>query len=79
MAVKIFTVIAFWDPEVNFWCGVCDDAPLAVDSPTLDELMVKAPALALDVQPDNRPGIDPRSVVMQMLIARDALDVPVAA
>ncbi len=79
LAAKIFTVIASWDPEAKVWCGVCDDAPLAVDSPTLDELMVRATAMMLDVLPDNHPGIDPHSVVMQMLVARDALDVPVAA
>ncbi len=79
MVAKIFTVIASWDREAEVWWGVCDDAPLAVDSPTLDDLMVKATAMVLDVLPDNHPGIDPRAIVIQMLVARDAMDVPAAA
>lgn len=79
MAAKIFTVIAPWDPEAKVWCGVCDDDPLAVDYSTVDELMVKAMAMMLDVLPDDHPGIAPHSVVIQMLVAREALDVPVAA
>jgi len=35
--------------------------------------------MILDVLPDNHPGIDPRNVVIRGLVARDALDMPVAA
>jgi len=62
MKPVIFTVLAKWDPEAQVWCGECDDIPIAADAPTLDELLAKATAQALDLLPDNHPGIDPDQV-----------------
>jgi hypothetical protein len=55
----IFTIAAVWDDEAAVWTGHCDDIPAAADAPTLDELLAKISAMALDLLPDNRPGIDP--------------------
>ena len=61
----IFTVLAAWDEEASVWTGHCDDIPAATEAPTLDELMAKISAMALDVLPDNHPGIDPDSVFVR--------------
>ena len=56
----IFTISAAWDYEASVWSGHCDDIPAAADAPTLDELLAKISAMALDLLPDNHPGVDPR-------------------
>ena len=58
----IFTITATWDSEANVWSGHCDDIPAAADAPTLDELMDRIGAMAIDLLPDNHPGVDPSSV-----------------
>ena len=58
----IFTVSAAWDDEASVWTGHCDDIPAAADAPTLDELLKKISAIAIDLLPDNHPGADPASV-----------------
>ena len=68
----IFTVLAAWDEEASVWTGHCDDIPAATEAPTLDELMAKISAMALDVLPDNHPGIDPDSVFVQITALREA-------
>lgn len=68
----IFTVTATWDDEASVWSGHCDDIPAAADAPTLDELMGKISAMALDVLPDNHPGVDPASVFVQITALREA-------
>jgi hypothetical protein len=68
----IFTVTASWDDEALVWTGHCDDIPAAADAPTLDELMAKISAMALDVLPDNHPGVDPASVFVQITALREA-------
>jgi hypothetical protein len=68
----IFTVTASWDDEASVWSGHCDDIPAAADAPTLDELMAKISAMALDVLPDNHPGVDPASVFVQITALREA-------
>ena len=55
----IFTISASMDDEAALWTGHCDDIPAAADAPTLDELLAKISAMALDVLPDNHPGVDP--------------------
>jgi uncharacterized protein DUF1902 len=79
MALKptIFTISAQWDPEASVWAGHCDDIPAAADAPTLDELLAKITAMALDLLPDNHPDIDPDSLYLQITALREAE--PVAA
>jgi len=73
----IFTVSAAWDEEASVWTGHCDDIPAAADAPTLDGLLGKISAMALDLLPDNHPDIDPASVFIQITALREAE--PVAA
>jgi hypothetical protein len=68
----IFTISAAWDEEGSVWSGHCDDIPAAADAPTLDELLVKINAMALDLLPDNHPGLDPRSMFLQITALREA-------
>jgi hypothetical protein len=68
----IFTVSAVWDEEASVWTGHCDDIPAAADAPTLDELLGKVSAMALDLLPDNHPDVDPASVFVQITALREA-------
>jgi hypothetical protein len=68
----IFTVPATWNEEAAMWSGYCDDIPAAADAPTLDELLGQISALALDLLPDNHPGVDPASVFIQIIALREA-------
>lgn len=68
----IFTVSAAWDEDAAVWCGHCDDIPASASAPTLDELLAKITAMALDLLPDNHPGIAPDSVFIQMTVLREA-------
>jgi hypothetical protein len=72
----IFTITAAWDDEAAVWTGHCDDIPAAADAPTLDGLLSKISAMALDLLPDNYPGIDPASVYLQITALREAESVP---
>jgi hypothetical protein len=68
----IFTISASWDDEASVWTGHSDDIPAAADAPTLDELLAKISAMALDVLPDNHPDVDPASVYLQITALREA-------
>jgi hypothetical protein len=68
----IFTISAAWDEEGSVWSGHCEDIPAAADAPTLDELLAKINAMALDLLPDNHPGLDPRSMFLQITALREA-------
>ena len=68
----IFTISAEWDDEAGVWTGHCDDIPAAADAPTLDELLAKISSMALDLLPDNHPGIDPASLYLQITALREA-------
>ena len=68
----IFTIAAEWDSEASVWTGHCDDIPAAAAAPTLDELLAKITAMALDVLPDNHPGIDPATLFLQIMALREA-------
>jgi hypothetical protein len=68
----IFTISAAWDDEAAVWSGHCDDIPAAADAPTLDELLAKISAMALDLLPDNHPSLDPASVFLQITALRGA-------
>ena len=66
----IFTISAVWDDEASVWSGHCDDIPAAADAPTLDELLAKISAMALDLLPDNHPNVDPASLFSDHRTAR---------
>jgi hypothetical protein len=68
----IFTISAAWDQEASVWTGHCDDIPAAADAPTLDELLAKISAMALDLLPDNHPHIDPAFLFLQITALREA-------
>ena len=68
----IFTVSAVWDTEASVWAGHCDEIPAAADAPTLDELLHKMSAMALDLLPDNHPDIDASSLFLQITALREA-------
>jgi hypothetical protein len=67
----IFTISATWDDQASVWSGHCDDIPAAADAPTLDELLAKMSAMALDLLADNHPGVDPASVFLQITALRE--------
>jgi hypothetical protein len=68
----IFTITAQWDAEASVWAGHCDDIPAAANDPTLDGLLDKISAMALDLLPDNHPNIDPQSLFLQITAIREA-------
>lgn len=68
----IFTISAVWDDEASAWSGHCGDIPAAADAPTLDELLAKISAIALDLLPDNHPCVDPASLFLQVTALREA-------
>jgi hypothetical protein len=68
----IFTISAIWDDEASVWSGHCDDIPAAADASTLDELLAKMSAMALDLLPDNHPEVDPASLFLQITALREA-------
>jgi hypothetical protein len=68
----IFTISAVWDDEASVWTGHCDDIPAAADAPTLDLLLAKISAMALDLLPDNHPDVDPSSLYLQITALREA-------
>lgn len=68
----IFTISAAWDDEASVWSGHCDDIPAAADAPTLDELLAKISAIALDLLPDNYPDIAPGELFLQITALREA-------
>ena len=68
----IFPISATWDDEASVWSGHCDDIPAAADAPTLDEVLVKISAMALDLLPGTHPGIDPQSLYLQITALREA-------
>jgi hypothetical protein len=68
----IFTISAAWDDEASVWSGHCDDIPAAADAPTLDELLAKISAMALDLLPDNHPDIESGDLFLQITALREA-------
>ena len=64
--------LLIWDDEASVWSGHCDDIPAAADAPTLDELLAKISAMALDLLPDNHPDVDPASLFLQITALREA-------
>jgi hypothetical protein len=68
----LFNISASWDSEASVWTGHCDDIPAAADAPTLDGLLAKITAMALDLLPDNHPNADPASLYLQITALREA-------
>ena len=68
----IFTISAVWDSQASVWSGHCDDIPAAADAATLDELLAKISAMALDLLSDNHPEIEPASLFLQITALREA-------
>ncbi len=68
----IFMISATWDQEASVWSGHCDDIPAAAAAPTLDELLEKISAMALDLLPDNHPDVAPESPFLQITALREA-------
>jgi hypothetical protein len=68
----IFTISAAWDQEASVWSEHCDDIPAAADAPTLDALLAKISAMALDLLPDNHPDADPASLYLQITALHEA-------
>jgi Domain of unknown function (DUF1902) len=68
----IFNISAAWDEEASVWSGYCDAIPAAANAPTLDGVLAKITAMALDILPDNHPGVDPSSVFLQITAMREA-------
>ena len=62
----IFTISAAWDQEASVWSGHRDDIPAAADAATLGELLDKISAMALDLLPDNHPGVAAELVFLQI-------------
>lgn len=72
----IFTISATWDDEASVWSGHCDDIPAAAAAPTLDELLAKISAMAVDLLPDNHPGVDASDLFLQITALKEAEPVP---
>lgn len=72
MKPTIFTISAVWDSEAGVWSGHCDDIPAAADAPTLDQLLDKISAIAVDLLPDNHPGLVPDALYLQITALREA-------
>ncbi len=68
----IFTISAIWEEEASVWSGHCDDIPAAADAVSLDELLGKMSAMAIDVLPANHPNVDPASLYLQLTALREA-------
>jgi hypothetical protein len=68
----IFTISAAWDRDASVWSGHSDDIPAAADAPTLDELLDRISAMALDLLPDNHPDAAPESLFLQITALREA-------
>ena len=68
----VFTISAVWDADAGVWTGHCDEIPASADASTLDELLARISAMALDLLPDNHPDVDPASVYLQITALREA-------
>jgi hypothetical protein len=79
MKPVIFIVTAQWDSEAEVWSGHSDEVPIVVEASTLDELLRRAADQALDLLPDNHPGVDPAAVHLQLIVLREAAAIAAAA
>jgi Domain of unknown function (DUF1902) len=68
----LFSISATWDAKAFVWTGHCNEIPAASDALTLDGLLEKMTAMALDLLPDNHPDADPASLYLQITALREA-------
>ena len=70
----IFTISAAWDNGVASRLDgtLRRHSGKAADAPTLDELLAKISAMALDLLPDNHPGVAPGDLFLQITAVREA-------
>ena len=62
-------ISAVWDNEASRGAGIAATSPLP---PTLDGLLAKISAMALDLLSDNHPDVDPASHYLQITALREA-------
>ena len=70
--ITVCSISTVWGEEASVWSGHCDDIPAAADAATLDELLAKITAMALDLLPDNHPGVAPEQLFLQITALREA-------
>jgi len=68
----IFTVSAAWDEESKVWKGTAEAIPASAEAATLDEVLTKISAIALEVLPANYPDVHPGSVYLQLNVLKGA-------
>lgn len=68
----VFTITAAWDDESFGVDGPQRRHPRGGGCTTLDELLKKISAMALDLLPDNHPDLDPASLYLQITALREA-------
>jgi hypothetical protein len=59
-------------PRGRYGAGTATTFPAAADAPTLDELLRKISAIALDLLPANHPDVVPESLFLQITALREA-------
>ena len=70
--LTIFAISVVWDDEASVWSGHCDAIPAAASAQTLDGVLEKINAMAMDLLPNNHPGVEPASVYLQITALREA-------
>jgi hypothetical protein len=53
----VVAISATWDDGASTWSGHYDGVPAAPDASTLDEVGANISAMALDLLPENNPGV----------------------
>ena len=48
-----YNIDIIWDEEAQVWCAVCDDIPLAIESPSFDTLIQRVKVVALEILESN--------------------------
>ena len=67
-----FTIAAAWDDEAEAWTGHCETSQPLLTRRHATSCWQKISATALDLLPDNHPGVDPESVYLQLTALREA-------
>ncbi len=51
-----YDIAVQWDDEAGVWCAICDEIPLALESNSLDALILKVKVAAQEVlELNNKP------------------------
>ena len=67
----IFMISCVWDDDFEFGAGTATTFRRLPTRARLDELLAKISAMALDLLPDNHPGVDPSSLFLEVTALRD--------